>query len=298
MIYNCNMTVNYRATDKDIRAINEALSLIWYPKMKFVFREPKRIENTLVVSYDSKFIYLWISKELSTFKPISKTKKYYLYQLPHNLKLKDEWQGAWWANIVSKEIEKYLPKEVKEENRFKIPIISGGLLGPFTKLQKAKRVLGNLYTSKESYLATIIHEFGHIYWNSYKLWWYSDKKENLGYLNLAVNLYSRKQKQNLQKNFLFRLPSPTYLGEVFAFCTEYYASELFWKNHIRNLEIFTRNRLSRLTTFEEEKDLDRENSIIEPNTLPHDFASVIGKIILAKYPTTWPEILTKPSFIY
>lgn len=252
--------------------------------MRFVFGHLSVIRKTLVVSYDSKFIFIW---KLDSKEPV--------YKIPHRIKIKDEWQSGWLAGIETNQIENLLPIQIKNKSRFEIPIISGGLFAPFIALQKAKNIQYNPYVTRESYLATIIHEFGHIYWNSYKLWWPSNKKENLDYLNMATRFYSSKQ--NLPESFSFRLPSPSYLGEVFAFCTEYYASEIFWKNHKRNINTFTKNRLGTLITLEEERNLDRENSVIEPTTSSHDFASVLGEIILTKYPRNWPEILTKPNFV-
>lgn len=280
------MFKNYIATKRDLIAVEKALGFVLHPKMKFVFRDFSKIKNTLTVSYGSKFVYVW------TLNPVKLA-----YKIPHNLVVTDKWQSGWWAGLVSKRMEKYLPAQMRKESRFKVPIISGGLLTPFIALQKAKNVLNNPYTTRESYLATIIHEFGHIYWNSHKLWWLSNKKENLDNLRLAVDLYSSEKKRRLSKNLLFHIPSPTYLGEVFAFCAEYYASEHFWKNHRRNLDDFTENRLNTLITLEKGRNLDREDSVIEPENSPHDFASILGKIILTNHPDNWPEILTKPSFI-
>jgi hypothetical protein len=194
----------------------------------------------------------------------------------------DKWQSGWWANLTSRKLEKYLPQNIKNSTRFEIPIISGGLLTPFIELQKKNNLLNNPYTTQESYLATIIHEFGHIYWNSYKLWWYSNIKENLEYL------------QNYSGKLAFHIPSPLYLGEVFAFCTEYYASGIFLKDHKRNLDRLLKSRTKTLTILEKHKDLDKENSVIEPTTSIHDFSFILGKTLLEKYPKNWPSTLTKP----
>ena len=258
------MFKDYIATKEDLRAVEEALELTIHPKMKFVFSGLSKIIKTLVVSYDSKYVYVW------NLNPIKLTK------ISHNLTILDKWQSGWWAGIVSKEMKKYLPKNHTNQ------IISGGLLTPFIALQKQKNIMNNPYVSKDSYYATIIHEFGHIYWNSYKLWWYSNKKKNLRYL------------ENPKGELAIRLLSPIYLGEIFAFCTEYYASEHLWKNHKRKLDPFMKNRLSILTVQENGKNLDREDSVIQPNNSPHDFAFIMGKIFLNKYPDNWPVMLIHP----
>lgn len=253
-----------------MEAVEKALGFVMRPKMKFIFSDLSRITKTLTVSYDSKFIYIW---KIDPAKLINK--------IPHNVVVPDEWQSGWWANLAFKKLERYLPQEIRKLTRFEMPIISGGLLTPFIELQEKKDLPYNSYTTEESYFATIIHEFGHVYWNSYKLWWYSNKKESLEYL------------QNPSGKLAFHIPSPLYLSEVFAFCTEYYASGIFLENHKRNLDRFLESHTKSLTVLEKDKNLDKENSVIEPTTSPHDFAFVLGKTVLEKYPKDWPAILTK-----
>lgn len=56
------MFKNYVAKKSDLEAIKEALSFVLQPEMKFVFNNLSKITKTLVVSYDSRFIYVWQSK--------------------------------------------------------------------------------------------------------------------------------------------------------------------------------------------------------------------------------------------
>ena len=273
------MFENYLASKEDLNTIYEALKYVGNPKMRFILKDKSRIKNTLILSYDSKFIYIW---KLDSKEPV--------YKIPHRIKIEDEWQFGWHAGIRIDQIVNILPSRIKNKGRFEIPIISGGLLTPFISLQKAGNVFKNPYVTRESYLATIIHEFGHIYWNSFKMWWPSDKKKNLKYLKIAQELCEGKSKKI---NEPLRFPGLEEIGEIFAFCTEYYASELFWKNHKRNLDSFIENRLNTLIILEKKKNLEKEDSVIEPRKYPHDFAFVFGKIILGKYPTTWPKILTE-----
>ncbi|PIU71723.1 hypothetical protein COS80_01750 [Candidatus Woesebacteria bacterium CG06_land_8_20_14_3_00_39_27] len=272
------MFENYLASSEDLNTIVEVLSYVRNPKLNFVFSNKSKISETAIVSYDSKFIYIW---RLSSEK--------LEYKIPHKIKIKDEWQFSWRVNIWIGQIINVLPSRIKNKSRFEIPVISGGLLMPFISLQKAGNVFKNPYVTRESYLATIIHEFGHIYWNSFKMWWPSDKEKNLRYLKIAKDLYEGKSKKI---NESLHFPGLEETGEIFAFCTEYYASELFWKKHKRNLDSFIENRLNTLTILEKKKNLEKEDSVIEPRKYPHDFAFVFGKIILEKYPTSWPKILT------
>jgi hypothetical protein len=109
------MFSNYLASQKDFQAIEEALRFALHPKMKFVFEDFSRIKNTLVVSYNSKFIYIWKleSKKLE-------------YKIPHKIVIEDEWQSGWRAGISIAQIENLLPDLIKNKSRFEIPIISGG----------------------------------------------------------------------------------------------------------------------------------------------------------------------------
>jgi len=272
------MLKNYVATKGDLKAVNEALKFVQHPKMKFVFRDFSRIKNTKVVSYDNQSIYVW------QVKPIR------LLKIPHEIEIKNEWQYAWQAGIISDKIEELLKAKMRPLDGLKTPIISGGLLAPFITLQNAKKVPDNPYVTKESYLATIIHEFGHVFWNSFKLWWESDKKQNLEILSLSNKLYLGKKVTIKQ---LPVYPIHFNVGEVFAYCTEYYASEQFWPSHKNKLDKFIIKRLSLLIKMEKGKDLNSEDSVLSLSKFPYDSAFVRGKILMYNYPQTWPIKLTK-----
>ena len=88
-------------------------------------------------------------------------------------------------------------------------------------------------------------------------------------------------------------PATISMGELFAFCTEYSASKFFWPNHKQNLDNFAKERLKKLVKAEKEKNLNQEDSVLEPSKKPHDFALVFSKIILHQYPTSWLQLLLK-----
>ncbi len=115
--------------------------------MNFIFSDKSKILKTNIISYDSKYVYVWRS---DSKKPA--------YKIPHKIKIKDEWQFGWRVNIWIGQIINALPSWIKNKSRLEIPIISGGLLTPFISLQKAGNVFKNPYVTRESYLATIIHE--------------------------------------------------------------------------------------------------------------------------------------------
>lgn len=286
----------YTATKNDLEAVEEAINMAWHPKLSFIFKNKKIIKKTVVISYDSRFIYLWTTKKTPNLREINcNLKKYYTYKIPHQLPILAELQYAWHVGVAP-EIEALLPDVIKNSTRFLIPQISGGLLAAFTALQKSFRKENNPYTTRESYLATIVHEFGHVYWNQHKLWWYSDKKQNLEWLKTAKHLYTKStETKKFSKRTPTRFQKAEGLGELFATCTEYQASMLFWPNHKRNFDIFAATRIEQLLKSEEVKNLEKEDSVLEPQKFPHHFALVFSRIILNHHPNTWPRLLTGKS---
>ena len=288
------MFENYKAQSHDLEAIKAGISFVWKPELEFIFTDKLLFANLSVVSYDSQFIYIWTRIPLKDVEKIAYSiLGFRAYKIPHKFKIKDDNQRAWCAGIAKfKELEKALPKELKG-NHYDRPGISGGLLTPFTEIQKTKPRIHNAYTTYESYLATIVHEFGHIYYNQHKRWWYSVKRENLSLLKSAQKLYQGTQ-VNLEK-VKIRIPTDKDLTEVFAFCTDYTAAKIFWPNHKVDIDKMNLARLPELIRKEEKKNLDQEDSSLQESA--HDLSIVIGKLIVEKYPQTWPQILLKPTVL-
>lgn len=288
------MFENYKATKRDFEAIEEGIKAVWQPKMNFIFQNRSLIENVVVISYDASFVYLWTKIKLPKLETFTcNLSNYHTYKIPHKIKIKDEWQVGWRTGLSIKQFAKLLPKKLQKSD-FKIPKISGGLLKPFIELQKKKKGTKlNPYITYESYLATIVHEFGHIYYNQHKLWWYSDKKQNLAYLGTAEKLFEGK-KIDLG-SLKIRTPSPQLWSEVFAFCTDYYAASLFWSKHKRDIDQMNLIAIKKAIAREKPKNLEQQNSLFDEEKSSHLTAAIFGKIILARYPKTWPGILTQPK---
>jgi len=217
---------DYVATKGDLRAVEEGMRFVFDPRMEFVFRNKSRIMNTSVVSYDSEFIFVWSIDSART--PL---------RIPHDLAVPGWWQSGWWAGAVSKGIERYLPSRNKKS------VISGGLLTPFIELQREKRIHENPYTTRESYLATMVHEFGHVYF-----------------------------KGSVVK------------GELSAFCSEYYASSLFWPKHKRMLDELI-------------KRTGRETAKMNERNDPHVFALLNARKFINRYPKTWSKRLLGQNYL-
>ncbi|MEK7612513.1 MAG: hypothetical protein AAB407_04180 [Patescibacteria group bacterium] len=268
----------YIAIEQDLNAITEALDFVWKKELRFIFQDTTKISDVIIISYDSKKIYAWAR---------SADDKYLLDVIPHSIKLSNKYQSGWRARLEPKALEKFLPEQW-QDNQFSKPKISGSLFTLFIQIQKLKHRRFNPYTSYESYLATIVHEFAHVYYNSHKLWWYSNKAENIIYIQLAQKLYGGNK---ISKKVSLRVPTQDSTSELFAFCAEYTAASIFWPKHKKNLDKYYTARLDELTMEEKKKNLDVEDSVLDRSH--HDLAAVVGRILIDRYPGKWPEVLLK-----
>lgn len=285
------MFENYIHTKEDLEAVEEALEYLERPELDFIFKDRSLIGNTLIISYDSKELFIWTKLKHSKLKKMPcRVKEYNAYRIPHKIKIRDRDQMGWCCVIRPKEINRYLPRKF-QKSRSELPKISGGLLTPFTKIherqRKTKRRPLDAYHTRESYLATIVHEFGHVYYNKHRLWYYGNKKENMSYIRCALSLYQEAESRNLAK---FALNFPIYEGisEVFAFCTDYTAASLFWPNHKKDIDRAALGRIRKLLKKERELDLDNQDSVLKEC---HNLSTTVGKILVKKYPRDWPNHL-------
>lgn len=275
------MFENYIHSKEDLEAIEEALEYLERPELDFIFKDRSLIKNTLVISFDSKELFIWTKLKHAKLKRMPcRIKGYNAYRVPHSLKIKDEDQKGWCAGLGLQEIYKYLPKKF-QKNWYEIPRISGSLLTPFVgihkKLRETKKRPLDAYCTRESYLATIVHEFGHVYYYQYKSKRSQEKKKPLGYLKIALELYQR-EKPKLPRNLDLKLSRLSSAPELFAFCTDYYAASVFWLNHKKDMDKENRSWIKKAI---DKKDIDFMHE-------PHAFAAVAGKLLLAKYPKDWP----------
>ncbi|WKZ25759.1 MAG: hypothetical protein QY322_00375 [bacterium] len=218
----------YIASQNDLLAIENALKTLWNPKLNYIFKCKDRIKNIPVISFDSRYLYVWLRTN----------NKYKLSKFLHNIKKIDDLSHKVWMSGIYIEEFKNILKQKTGKN---INGPCGGLLTPFTKIHNEySKTLNDPYHTKESYYATILHEFGHVY---------SDRLDKY--------------------------------GELFASCSEYSASKIFWPNHKQNLDKFFINL----------------NKSLFKNNDQHYFAIINTTKIITKYPNNWPDYLltTNPS---
>ena len=76
------MFEKYLATKKDLEAIEQGIDFVWRKELDFIFKDRSKIAKTLVISYDSKKLYVWERKR----------NKYFLHKIPHSLKIEYKYQ--------------------------------------------------------------------------------------------------------------------------------------------------------------------------------------------------------------
>lgn len=272
------MFENYKATQKDFEAIEEGIKTIWHPKLDFVFKNKKFIKTVIVVSYDCENIYLWSQTKFPKLIPVEcSLKQYFAYKIPHHLKISDDYQYWWRAGLQPEELLWLLFSKMKSDDYYSTSFVSGGLLIPFIKLQKKmKRGKDNPYTTYESYLGTIAHEFGHAYWNQ-KMFATYKKQDTRKILMRAETCYTGQQ-VTLSK-LKIPLPLDYNISEIFAFCTEYQAATLLWLTHKKAIDQDSSSIIKNLLKT------DKVNTIF---LSAHYFAAIFGKLIFSAYPHTWP----------
>lgn len=271
------MFKDYQATKKDFEAIEEGIRTAWRKEMNFVFKKKSYIKNVAPISFDSQFFYIWSSSKIPKFKSTpSHFANYQVYQSPHKLKINEHDQMGWCAN--AEKWRSFLPKSLNKHP--KAIYISGGLLTPFTKIHKRFLSRGHLdiYNTYEGYLGTLVHEFGHIYYNSQPIS-NLNKKANLKYLKTAADLFIGRKIKKFPRIKLYRSFAFEAWTEVFAFCTEYYAASLFWPKFKKNLDKYWKANLAIFI---------KKPSLLTSRT-SHYLAAAIGKILMSGYPQNWPE---------
>jgi len=68
MGYNKDVFENYKATKKDLEAIEDGIGAVWRKELDFIFKKKEVFDRTSIISFDSQFIYLWSKHKFSGLK--------------------------------------------------------------------------------------------------------------------------------------------------------------------------------------------------------------------------------------
>jgi len=280
--YYVAMHEDFIASEEDLKTIEEGISYVWRSELDYIFNDKSKVKDTVVISYDSKFIYL-----LGYKKEVEK--------IPHKIKIPEKELLGWSIGVYFEELKSYLPARIKDAPRNVLPRICGSLLTPMIETQKKREREHNAYTTKESYLATIVHEFGHVYFNSFKNWYFSNLDNNLLYMNKALVLFESSalyDKNAKSEKLKIQLPLNYSISEIYAFCTDYSAAAIFWPKHKQDIDKMQAANIKKVIEKESKLNIDEEDSYLSDEKSGHHLrAAVIGRILLDKYPRGWPERL-------
>ncbi|MBU3935277.1 hypothetical protein KJ909_01255 [Patescibacteria group bacterium] len=263
------MKWRYRATKEDLKAIKEGIEIVWSGKLNHIFEDKNLIENTNVLSFDSDFLFLWMRQKQGGWK---------LKKIKHEISFNQKDQSGWQAGLLKNKMYQYLPKLKK--NNF---AICGSLLFPFLNAHKTKNSF-DAYSTRMSYLATIVHEFAHTYYKNFIYNNFCTKTKNVSFLQTALRSSFRKRNKEELKIYL---PLPSYLGEIFAFCVEYETAEIFFPKHKKNIDR-SDGKYIKYCLDQENKRKTGYIPIFEKHD-DHLMAMVFGRILLEKYPKIWEK---------
>lgn len=278
----------------NLKIIKQSLDYIWNSQLSTAFQNKSLLKKILILAFDDSKLYILtkIPLEIRGIKSQQFFNDYNLYIIKHNISLKNNDFCGWRSCINKKEFLKYLPQQFVKTSQLSWPRISGPVATLFfdfhKKLKKQKRIF-DPYTTKESFLATIIHEFGHAYFYGTYLPWHGFQKQNLAILKTALSLFSGK-KVTPKTKIAWNSFVPPNASEIYAFCTEYYASTVFFPNHKKAIDREMEYFLPKLIREEKKKDLNFQASILDLNQ--HLSSAIFGKLIISQLGSSWPNFFS------
>lgn len=275
-------------TIDNIQIIEKSLEFVWNNKLNNIFSDKKLIEKVIIIAYDKSKLYVFTKIPFDLEHTKKLTLNYCLYEIKHKITFTDRDLSAWYYGLIRPDILNYLPHELVKENLISRPIICGSTYSEFIKNQKIKQkkmTFDNPYITYESYIATIIHEFGHVVYESYYNAQFKILDENIKLMKNTLSLINTKR-VNLNKIKL-KFPKHSLCSETFAFCTEYYASSLFLKDHKEDLNKWLKNYIKK--NLDSEKKLNMHYHLSNLILDNHLGAAIYGIQILKKYGSSWPE---------
>ena len=141
-----------RASDKDFVAFQDGLALAAKVQPELF---PNGIQGIDAVLYDARYLYLYSRRKDLPFREVKRWHGYHVYRLDHAGKpTAKQWGGC--RGGGGSFVEKNGLRGRLHDNYFECAPLSA-----FVKVQRAKK--GSIYTTRESYLATIVHEVAHQY---------------------------------------------------------------------------------------------------------------------------------------
>lgn len=225
------MFQTYNFSKKDFERIAEGLKIINSKKMRHIFS--CKVTSIDILSFDSKFIYIWSKRNYKQKRFKNSVKNFKIYRLQHNFFLsQDDYKKNIYLSggIIEGKIEKKAPREIN----IVIPPF-----GAWDQLTRNKsNPLSYLTEYKEAYYSAIIaHEFAH--------WYFLQdlRRSQKNFLNVLQKLikiskrqkkgFSGKEINNRELKFLLNPPSIDFLGELYAFLVGLEVIKIFYPKFLK-----------------------------------------------------------------
>lgn len=133
---------------------------------------------------------------------------------------------------------------------------------PTVFIDTQSKIKNSIYNTEDSYTATVIHEFAHIYCRSYWDEFRTNKLKTISFLEGKSKIGEIE-------------PPPLYLEEVFAFCVECEISKILFPQHAKNMDNSNKVYLNRFIEQERHRG-DKQVSILVNDDANHIIAMVLG----------------------
>lgn len=260
------MLWEYQATNRDFELIEKALGLVWDKKLDSIFANKKLISETNVISFDSEYLYLWLKKKNS----------WKMSKIKHKLKFSEPDRKGWSAWSDPRVIN-YLPVSLQWNYS-----IIGSLPTVFVNTQK--KIKNSIYDTEESFVATIIHEFAHIYCRSY---WDEFRTSRS---NVIRFLKGKSKIGEIE-------PPPSYMEEVFAFCVEYEVSKKIFPQHANYMDNSNKEYLNKIVKQEKMGGV-KQSSVFAHENGNHVIAMISGRKLIKEYPLDWEEKILNMKYCF
>jgi len=271
------MTITVKQTDNKT-TIDDALNL-YYDFIAPFFSKVSFNTGVIVAAVNGEIVDIWKldSKKVS-------------YEQKSLMLSKDEIMAGWYCGPIVPKLDRVLG--MSQGGGYDNDLISGCSLEIYLEKQ-AKKVETNSnwpYATVESYQAALLHEFGHIAYNTSNRCRFVTSNYNQTLLKGALSLYKGK---DLTQSIDLFIPKPALLSEIFAFCTEYQVSQQCFPEFKQRLDSYYAAKCEEWAAKEAERDTRYDYSSLDEM---YTAAAVIGRVLIEQYPQDWPTVLIGGHF--
>lgn len=266
------MFENYKFRKEDFEAIEEGIEIAYGEKMKHVFL--RGLGDVDLVSYDSRFIYLWSRSDYLKLEKIKDSIcKFRFYRYPHKLTLiNSDYNKMSWASggiKIGGIIFKDLPSSLN--------IHCAPVTARIKFWQNQHKIPTDVVAAEKShYRAIIAHEFGHYYFS-----------QNIKHPILKQLLKLSNPSTKISDTKLIRLLEPpdlNSLNELFASLVELETLKVFYpkflRKEIREMTLYVKGTLDK-NGLRKKVDLVGDDAV---------YAKILAPRIFEFFPN-WPELL-------